>query len=100
MSKQAIVGLFTLLGLIAVFAVFYVLSDLGARNRGYKIGVHFPSASGLRRSATVSLSGVPVGVVDDVQLLPDYSTEVILAISPGYGIPVNSRFLIQAPLTG
>jgi ABC-type transporter Mla subunit MlaD len=86
--------------LIAIFAVFYVLSDLGARSRGYKVGVRFNSAAGLHRTAYVFLSGVPIGVVDNVELLPDYTTDVILAINPGYGIPANSRFLIQAPLTG
>ncbi|MGH7727941.1 MAG: MlaD family protein [Vulcanimicrobiaceae bacterium] len=100
MNKQAQVGLFTILGLIAVFAVFYVLSDFGARARGYKIGVRFESAAGLHSAALVYLSGVRVGVVDQIELLPDYSTRVILAIKPGYDIPVGSRFLIQAPLTG
>ena len=100
MSKQAQVGLFTILGAIAVFVVFYVLTDLGTRSQGYKTGVHFRSASGLRDAALVYLSGVPIGAVDDIKLLPDYSTEVVMAIKPGYEIPVGSRFLIQAPLTG
>jgi hypothetical protein len=46
------------------------------------------------------LSGVPIGAVDKISLEPDYSTEVILAIKPGFEIPQNSRFLIQAPITG
>jgi ABC-type transporter Mla subunit MlaD len=100
MDRQARVGLFAIIGLIAIFAVFYVLSDLGARTRGYKVGVRFPSAAGLHRSAYVYLSGVPIGVVDSVVLQADYTTDVIMAINPGYGIPANSRFLIQAPLTG
>jgi len=100
MTKQAQVGLFTILGVIAVFAVFYVLADYGTRSRGYKIGVHFQSASGLRNAAVVYLSGVPVGAVDQIELQRDYTTDVILAIKPGYEIPRASRFLIQAPLTG
>jgi ABC-type transporter Mla subunit MlaD len=100
MTKQAQVGLFTLLGIVAVFAVFYVLADFGTRSRGYKIGVHFQSASGLRNAAIVYLSGVPVGAVDRIELEPDYTTDVILAIKPGFEIPRASRFLIQAPLTG
>jgi ABC-type transporter Mla subunit MlaD len=100
MDRQARVGLFAIIGLVAIFAVFYVLSDLGARTRGYKVGVRFPSAAGLHRSAYVYLSGVPIGVVDNVTLEADYTTDVIMAINPGYGIPANSRFLIQAPLTG
>jgi phospholipid/cholesterol/gamma-HCH transport system substrate-binding protein len=100
MNRQAQVGLFTILGLIAVFAVFYVLEDIGARSQGYKIGVHFRAASGLRNGAYVYLSGVPIGAVDQITLLPDYSTEVILAIKPPYEIPQGSKFLIQAPITG
>jgi len=100
MNKQAQVGLFTLVGFVALFAVFYVLSDLGTRTRGYKIGVHFAAASGLREAALVYLSGVPIGAVDSISLLKDYSTEVVMAIKPGFEIPKGSRFLIQAPLTG
>ncbi len=88
------------MGLVAVFAVFYVLSDFGTRSRGYKIGIHFRAASGLREAAIVYLSGVPIGAVDSISLLKDYSTEVVAAIRPGFEIPVGSRFLIQAPITG
>jgi ABC-type transporter Mla subunit MlaD len=100
MNKQAQVGLFTILGLVAVFAVFFVLADLGTRTRGYKIGVHFQAASGLHSASIVYLSGVPIGAVDRITLLKDYTTEVIMAINPGFDIPENSRFLIQAPITG
>ena len=100
MNKQAQVGLFTILGLVAVFAVFFVLADFGTRTQGYKIGVHFKAASGLRNASIVYLSGVPIGAVDQITLLKDYSTEVVLAVKPGYEIPLNSRFLIQAPITG
>lgn len=100
MSKQAQVGLFTIIGFLSIFAVFYVLSDLGTRSRGYKIGVHFAAASGLREAALVFLSGVPIGAVDQITLLKDYSTEVVIAVKPDFEIPVGSRFLIQAPITG
>jgi len=100
MSKQAQVGLFTIVGFFAIFAVFFFIADFGTRSSGYKIGVHFRSASGLRTSAGVFLSGVPIGAVDKISLLPDYTTEVVLAIKPTYEIPQGSKFLIQAPLTG
>jgi ABC-type transporter Mla subunit MlaD len=94
------VGLFTILGIIAIFGVFYVLGDVGTRAGGYKVGVRFKTASGLRNAAVVSLSGVPIGAVDGIDLEPDYSVDVIMAIRPGYDIPQGSRFVIQAPLTG
>ncbi len=100
MSKQAWVGIFTILGIVAVFAVFFVLSDYSTRSRGYKIAVHFRSASGLQSGAQVALSGVPIGVVDSISLLGDFTTDVVMSIQPGYEIPQGSRFIIQAPITG
>lgn len=100
MNKQAIVGMFTLLGLAVIFGVFYVLSDFGTRARGYKVGVHFASAAGLRPGAIVYLSGVPVGTVDQTQLQPDYTVDVILAVNKAVDIPKSSKFIISAPLTG
>ena len=100
MNRQAIVGLFTILGLLALFVVFFVLSNVGTGGR-YKIGVHFKSASGIHKGALVYESGVNVGVVDSLQLLPaDFTVDIILAIKNNVDIPRDARFIIQAPLTG
>ncbi len=46
-------------------------------------------------------SGVNVGVVDSLQLLPaDFTVSIILAINNNVDIPRDARFIIQAPLTG
>ena len=100
MNKQAVVGVFTLLGIAVLFGIFYVLSDFGTRARGYKVGVHFESAAGLRPGALVYLSGVPVGTVDQTQLQPDYTVDVILAVNKPLIFPKSSKFIISAPLTG
>ncbi|MDH2910484.1 MAG: MlaD family protein [Candidatus Eremiobacteraeota bacterium] len=105
MSKQAQVGAFALAALALLFAFFYVITDFGTRHSGYRIGVHFRSAAGLHSGAQVFFSGVSVGSVESIRLLPDTTVDVILAIKPHVGgqavrIPSESRFLIQAPLTG
>ncbi len=105
MSKQAQVGAFALAALALLFAFFYVITDFGTRHSGYRIGVHFRSAAGLHSGAQVFFSGVSVGSVESIKLLPDTTVDVILAIKPHVGgqavrIPSESRFLIQAPLTG
>ena len=100
MNRQAIVGLFTILGLLALFVVFFVLSNVGTGGR-YKIGVHFKSASGIHKGALVYESGVNVGMVDSLHLLPqDFTVDIILAINNTVDIPRDARFIIQAPLTG
>ena len=100
MSRQAQVGAFALLALLLLFAVFYVITDFGTRHTGYRVGIHFESAAGLHSGALVYFSGVTVGTVDTITLLPDNTVDVVLAINRDVDIPVASRFLIQAPLTG
>lgn len=100
MTKQAQVGAFAILALLLLFGVFYVITDFGTRHTGYRVGIHFQSAAGLHSGALVYFSGVTVGTVDSITLLPDNTVDVILAINRDVDIPRASRFLIQAPLTG
>ena len=86
--------------MLLLFGVFYVITDFGTRHAGYRIGIHFQSAQGITPGAQVFFSGVDAGTVDSVQLLPDNTVDVILAINRDIDIPQASRFLIEAPLTG
>lgn len=100
MTRQAQVGAFAIVALLLLFGIFYVITDFGTRHTGYRIGVHFRSAAGLTPGALVYFSGVGVGSVDSITLLPDNTVDVILAVNRDVGIPQASKFLIQAPLTG
>ncbi|MBV9737735.1 MAG: MCE family protein, partial [Candidatus Eremiobacteraeota bacterium] len=100
MSKQAQVGIFALVALGLLFGVFFTITDFATRHSGYRIGVHFNTAAGLHSGALVTFSGVTAGSVDSIDLLPDHTVDVILAINKEIDIPRDSKFLIQAPLTG
>ncbi len=100
MTRQAQVGAFAILAILLLFGVFYVITDFGTRHTGYRTGIHFQSAAGLHSGALVYFSGVTVGTVDSITLLPDNTVDVILAVNRDVDIPRDSRFLIQAPLTG
>lgn len=100
MTKQAQVGVFAILALLLLFGMFFVITDFGTRHNGYRVGIHFQSAAGLPAGALVYFSGVTVGSVDAIELLPDNTVDVILAVNKDIDIPAASRFLIQAPLTG
>ncbi len=100
LTRQAQLGVFAIAALLLLFGIFYIITDYGTRHSGYRIGVHFASASGLPSGAQVFFSGVSVGTVDQVKLLPDNTVDVILAIQPDVDIPKDSKFLIQSPLTG
>ncbi|HZY96656.1 MAG TPA: MlaD family protein [Candidatus Cybelea sp.] len=100
MTRQAQVGAFTIVALLLLFGVFYVITDFATRHTGYRIGVHFQSAAGVTPGALVYFSGVDIGSVDSIVLLPDNTVDVILAVNRDIDVPAASRFLIAAPLTG
>jgi ABC-type transporter Mla subunit MlaD len=100
MTRQAQVGAFAIVALLLLFGIFYVITDFGTRHTGYRVGVHFTSAQGVTPGALVYFSGVNVGSVDSIELLPDNTVDVILAINRDIDIPADSRFLISEPLTG
>lgn len=92
---MAQLGLFTLGTLALLAAAYYVFTSVGAGRGVYRIGVHFATASGLPAGARVFFSGVPIGNVQKVRILPDNSIEVILAIRNNIDIPKGSRFDIK-----
>ncbi|MGC1379987.1 MAG: MlaD family protein [Candidatus Baltobacteraceae bacterium] len=100
MTRQAQVGAFTIVALLLLFGIFYLVTNFGTRHTGYRVGVHFQSAAGVTPGAQVYFSGVDVGSVDSIELLPDNTVDVILAINRDIDIPAASRFIIQAPLAG
>lgn len=100
MSRQAQVGIFAILAMLLLFGIFFVITDFGTRHTGYRVGIHFNSAAGLHSGALVYFSGVTVGTVDSIALLQDNTVDVILAVNKDVDIPRDSKFLIQAPLTG
>ena len=115
MNRQAVVGLFSILSIIGLFVIFWFLTNQGSKMGGYRMGVRFKAASGLRPGSQVFLSGLSIGTVDAIKFAPDYTVDVILAVkgsvpilsflpgsapAGGYDIPKGSSFRIQAPLTG
>lgn len=93
-------GIFAVLTVVVGFLTFYVLTNWGSGNRPYRIGVHFARASGVSQGSQVFLSGVDVGAVDEIRLLPDNSVDLILAIQSGTDIPKAARFYVRPSFTG
>ncbi|HXM18989.1 MAG TPA: MlaD family protein [Candidatus Tumulicola sp.] len=98
--QQIRVGIFTVLALLGAFVVIVVVSNLGLKARGYQIAVHFVDVGGLQEGATVLLSGVTVGEVTKIVLLPDQTVDVIATIDKNKVILKGSQFLIATSLTG
>lgn len=70
------------------------------RGQGYQFGVHFPTAAGVAPGAQVYLSGVEIGTVGKVIILPDTSVDFIINVVRDTDLPKSAKFSVQTSLTG
>src|SRR5512142_1540592 len=95
MSKEAKVGIFVLLGLVVLtYFTFRVSKWGGLGEKGYRITVDFETAAGLEPKANVKMAGVPIGKVEEIQLVKNRA-HLILRIDQDVRIPLDSVASIQ-----
>jgi len=74
------VGLFLIIGLFCLGYLSFRLGHFNIGKNRYEVIALFPTVSGLKAKAEVTMAGVPIGEVDKV-LLKDGRAEVIMSIS-------------------
>jgi phospholipid/cholesterol/gamma-HCH transport system substrate-binding protein len=95
MSREARVGIFVLLGLIVLTFFTFRVSKWGLiAEKGYPLTVDFDTASGLEPKSDVKMAGVPIGKVEEIQLVGNRA-RLILRINKGIRIPIDSVGSIQ-----
>lgn len=95
MSREARVGIFVLLGLVILTYFTFRVSKWGLiAEKGYRLTVDFESAAGLEPKSDVKMAGVPIGKVEEIQLVGTRA-RLVLRIRPEYRIPVDSVATIQ-----
>jgi len=99
-GQQLRAGVFAVLAVIAIFAVYLVLNNVVARRNGYTIAVHFRNVGGLQEGSNVQVAGVNVGFVTELKLLPDQTVTAVCSIQPNVKIYRESQFLVTSTLTG
>jgi phospholipid/cholesterol/gamma-HCH transport system substrate-binding protein len=92
---EVIVGIFLLLGLLALG---YLAIKLGRMEviggGGYTVYATFPTVGGLRAGSSVEIAGVEVGRVAEIRL-QDYQARVALRINGGIKLPEDSIVSIR-----
>jgi phospholipid/cholesterol/gamma-HCH transport system substrate-binding protein len=90
-----------LVGLLLLVAVSLFLGGTlwiarGGLKGGYPMYARFPWGAGLKPGQQVLLAGVQVGYVDRVELIPDGTIAVKLAVQNEYRIPVGTTASVEA----
>lgn len=94
-SPETKVGLFTLIALGVLFAVFYWLNGTKLFQRGYEVEAVFERIEGLRPGAPVKFNGVDIGRINRVYF-ENYQVIVTMRIQPQFEIPQNTKAVIAA----
>jgi len=92
---EVIVGLFLLLGLLALG---YLAVKLGRMEviggSGYSVYAKFPTVAGLRTGSAVEIAGVEVGRVQSITL-EEYQARVTFRLNPDVKLPEDSIVSIR-----
>lgn len=75
------VGIFLIVGLFCLAYLSIKLGNLGLGSSNYEVNAMFPTVSGLKEKAMVTMAGVPIGNVRKIQL-KNGQAEVTLGIEP------------------
>lgn len=95
---EALVGGFVILGLFGLVFLAYQVSQVSRIGSGgsYTLYANFSSVSGLKPRASVTLAGVKIGRVEQIEIdKDDYEARVALSIDSRYdNIPIDSSVSI------
>jgi phospholipid/cholesterol/gamma-HCH transport system substrate-binding protein len=89
------VGIFVLLGIIALVFLTVRVGRLAVREQGYEVYTYLDSAAGLDRNSPVRIAGVEVGRVTKISLA-DGKAKVTLFIPNNVQIPVGSKIYVKS----
>jgi phospholipid/cholesterol/gamma-HCH transport system substrate-binding protein len=90
---EFIVGIFILLGVLALLALAFNVSGLSSFGSSsyYTLSMEFNNVGGLKVRAPVSIGGVSIGKVASITLdKDDYRAKVVIDVQNTYQIPTDS----------
>ena len=99
-SLELKVGLFVLMGLLALTVFIFSISDSSVFQKGKELKVVFNFANGLKKSSPVRVSGVEQGIVRELKLFFDAQeqktkVEIVIKVDDNVQIPKDSVVIIN-----
>jgi phospholipid/cholesterol/gamma-HCH transport system substrate-binding protein len=101
-ARDLVAGIFVLIGILAVATLaFRIGEDPFAEHGSLVLYATFDEASGLKRLASVDISGVRVGRVTAIELDNDYRARVRMNLTDGLELPTDtSASIVTAGVLG
>jgi phospholipid/cholesterol/gamma-HCH transport system substrate-binding protein len=102
-QRNLAVGLTTLVGIVGLVALLLLFGYVPKLLKpSYDVQVQLPRAAGLYESSRVTLAGIEVGEVTDIELipLPDHGVLVTASVQEGVDLPTNVQARVVQQLVG
>ncbi len=95
MKLEAKIGLFVILGLVALFLLSTQVTKLGSfEQKGYEISAYLDDATGLELQSKVNMNGVAIGEVSKIYI-EGRRVRLVLSIQPQVRIPKDSLIVVS-----
>lgn len=91
--REVHVGIFVILGTLAVLTALFVLTDPGTFRGRYQATTVVPDAGGIRKGDPVRLKGVNIGRIRDFGI-EDAGVRVVLELQSEYPVPADSKITV------
>jgi phospholipid/cholesterol/gamma-HCH transport system substrate-binding protein len=89
-AREVQIGVFVLLGIVAILSALFILTDPGTFRGRYTIYAEFESAGGVRKGDPVQMRGINIGRVRNFELEGE-RVLIELEVNRQWRIPVDSR---------
>jgi phospholipid/cholesterol/gamma-HCH transport system substrate-binding protein len=95
--RELSVGFAALAALVLLLLFSYLANRESARipGSGYRVFATFNRAGGVAPGTPVQVSGVPVGGVEEITLLPDYRARVMLRVDADVPLPKDTSAAVH-----
>lgn len=94
--REVHVGLFVVVGILAVLIALFALTDPGTFRGRYYVSTVVQNAGGIRKGDPVQMKGVNIGRVRDFTIERQGGVRITMELQhdPGYAVPADSRVSI------
>jgi phospholipid/cholesterol/gamma-HCH transport system substrate-binding protein len=89
------VGLFLVLGVIAILAALFIMTDAAFFRGRYIVATVVPNAGGIRRGDPVQMRGVNIGRIQKFKITKD-QVEIRMELEGEYDVPVDSHVELKS----
>ncbi len=100
-KRNLVVGITTLAGILGLVALVLIFGYMPRfMKSGYLVQIDLPRAAGLHSTSTISLSGIPIGEVERVELREPAGVRVFARIRDDVRVPATAVPRVTQPLIG